>query len=118
MTPDGWTRLFFGDVRKEHKRLRDAVAHQPQHMSVAGINKSMWRLLQIQLESQGEYIMMAQIHDSIIFQAVEEKFDYYMNLTKMNMDTVEAIHSRSVNIPLESSSGTHWNPMTEWEEAA
>jgi DNA polymerase I-like protein with 3'-5' exonuclease and polymerase domains len=117
VTPDGWTRLFFGDVRKDHKRLRDAVAHQPQHTSVAGINKSMLSLLRLQLDSGGDYIMMAQIHDSIIFQAKEEVFDEYMIATREAMTTVEAIHGRSVNIPLETNHGHYWNPMEEWKEA-
>jgi len=117
VTPDGWTRLFFGDVRKDHKRLRDAVAHQPQHMSVAGINKAMWRLLKLEIKSKGEYIMLTQIHDSIIFQAIEEKFDYYMIKTKEYMHTVEAINGRTIDIPLETSYGTHWSPMIEWKEA-
>jgi DNA polymerase I-like protein with 3'-5' exonuclease and polymerase domains len=118
ITPDGWTRLFFGDVRKDHKRLRDAVAHQPQHQSVAGINRALYKLLQLQIESGGDYILMAQIHDSIIFQAKEEKFDYYMIKTQEAMTTIEAIHGRSVNIPLETSFGRYWNPMIEWKEAA
>lgn len=118
VTPDGWTRLFFGDVRKDHKRLRDAVAHQPQHTSVAGINRSMLDLLALQMASGGDYIMLAQIHDSIIFQAKEEVFDEYMIRTREIMTTVEAIHGRSVNIPLETSQGQYWNPMIEWKEAA
>ena len=118
VTPDGWTRLFFGDVRKDHKRLRDAVAHQPQHTSVAGINRVMLDLLALQIASGGDYIMLAQIHDSIIFQAKEEVFDEYMIKTREIMTTVEAIHGRSVNIPLETNQGQYWNPMIEWKEAA
>jgi DNA polymerase I-like protein with 3'-5' exonuclease and polymerase domains len=118
VTPDGWTRLFFGDVRKDHKRLRDAVAHQPQHQSVAGINKTLLLLLHHQIQSQGEYILMAQIHDSIIFQAIEERFDYHMLKTREAMVHFESINGRSVNIPLETNHGHYWNPMIEWKESA
>ena len=113
-TPDGWTRLFFGDPRKDHKILRNAVAHQPQHLSVAGINKSMWDLLHLQMDSKGDYIMMAQIHDSIVFEAKEEKFDYYMEQTMNIMQSVDTVHGRTMVIPLEAEHGTHWKPMQEW----
>ena len=113
-TPDGWTRLFFGDPRKDHKILRNAVAHQPQHLSVAGINKAMWHLLHLQLDSNGDYIMMAQIHDSIVFEAKEEKFDYYMEQTMNIMQSVDTVHGRTMVIPLEAEHGTHWKPMQEW----
>lgn len=118
VTPDNWTRIFFGDVRKDHKRLRDAVAHQPQHTSVAGINRKLFPLLQMQLQSKGAYILMAQIHDSIIFQARQDVFDEYMVKTQEIMTTIESINGRSVRIPLEASHGTHWNPMEEWKDAA
>ncbi len=118
VTPDGWTRLFFGDMRKDHKRLRDAVAHQPQHQSVAGINKTLLILLAHQIASKGEYILMAQIHDSILFQAIEENFDYHMLKTREAMTHFESINGRSVNIPLDTNYGQYWNPMVEWKEAA
>jgi DNA polymerase I-like protein with 3'-5' exonuclease and polymerase domains len=118
ITPDGWTRLFFGDVRKDHKRLRDAVAHQPQHQSVAGINRALPELLDMQINSNGEYILMAQIHDSIIFQAQEKVFDSYMLQTREILTSIEAINGRSVNIPLKTTYGKYWNPMREWKEAA
>ncbi len=118
VTADGWTRLFFGDVKTDHKRLRDAVAHQPQHLSVAGINKSMWRLLNLQIESKGEYILMAQVHDSIMFQAKIEKFDYYMSKTLELMHHIDNINGRTLIIPLEANYGTHWKPMEEWKNVA
>lgn len=118
ITPDGWTRLFFGDAKKDHKVLRDAVAHQPQHMSVASINRIMFKLLQLQFESGGEYILMAQVHDSIMFQAKEEKFDYYMAKTIEIMNTTDEINGRTLRVPLEASCGTHWKPMEEWKKAA
>jgi len=114
-TADGWTRLFFGDARKDHGILRSAVAHQPQHLSVAGINKSMGRLLELQFDSRGDYIMMAQQHDSILFQAKINKFDYYMQATIDRMKTTDRIHGRELTVPLEASYGTHWKPMKEWK---
>ncbi len=113
-TPDGWTRIFFGDPRKDHKVLRNAVAHQPQHLSVAGINKAMWDLLWLQIKSEGEYILMAQIHDSIVFQAKESNFNYYMKETIKLMDRPELVHGRDMVIPLEAEYGKHWKPMEEW----
>jgi len=61
---------------------------------------------------------MAQIHDSIIFQARQDVFDEYMVKTQEIMTTIESINGRSVRIPLEASHGTHWNPMEEWKDAA
>lgn len=110
-TADGWTRHFHGDVVSNHKVLRDAVAHQPQHLTVYPINKGMIIAWKMWLESKGEFIPLAQIHDSIFFEAVEEKFDSYAAQLKEALDMPIIIHGQELRIPTTLKEGKVWSNL-------
>lgn len=69
VSPLGWTRLFFGNPKKDKRALNSAVAHEPQNLSVALINRewyAIWRRT-IYGDLVGRVRIKAQIHDSLPF---------------------------------------------------
>jgi DNA polymerase I-like protein with 3'-5' exonuclease and polymerase domains len=126
VSPDGWTRHFFGDVDKNHKVFRSAVAHAPQHLSVAIINEEMWWIHQeLVIPSNGEFRYKGQIHDSHFAQILTTKLDFYLPkfkeiLTRTKME----VHGRTMVLPADIKIGKTWgeydekkNPegMREWK---
>ena len=109
ITPDGWVRLVEGDIEKHHSILRGIVAHKAQHWSVWGINRAMWKLYyDLQVPSNGEFRLKAQIHDSIVAQAVVERIDYYAEEMKKIMDIPQECEYGTMRIPLDISIGEYW----------
>jgi len=107
----GWTRRFFGNPAS-NVTLRAAVAHAPQNLSVAVINKALIRAFwQLQVPSNGEFMLICQVHDSIVYQAVHEKAEYYKQALNTIMDIpVEFKHSpdHPMRIPTDGNLGTCW----------
>lgn len=69
VSPLGWTRHFFSDPTSSKPALNAAVAHGPQNLSVAIINRvfySIWRDT-VYGDLVGKVRLKAQIHDSIFF---------------------------------------------------
>jgi len=110
----GWTRYFFGNPIKQHKVLREAVAHQSQNLSVHLLNRGMWRIyVQLVLPSNGDFRLKAQIHDSILAQIRKEKTLEYAEKMKEIMDIPVDIFGRTLRIPTDFKTGTTWGKMTE-----
>lgn len=70
ISPLGWTRLFFGRPSKNKQALNSAVAHGPQNLSVAIINKEWYAIWRETMYGKliGRVRIKAQIHDSLPFQ--------------------------------------------------
>jgi hypothetical protein len=69
VSPLGWTRHFFADPSSSKPALNAAVAHGPQNLSVAIINRvfySIWKDT-VYGDLHGRVRLKAQIHDSIFF---------------------------------------------------
>lgn len=114
VSPLGWTRYFFGNPAKQHKVLREAVAHQSQNLSVHALNKSLWRIyVDLVLPSNGEFRLKAQIHDSIFVQAKKEKALEYAAKMKVLMDIPIKVHDRTMRIPTDFKIGPTWGDMKE-----
>jgi len=65
----GWTRRCFGAPRANKQDLNSIVAHAPQNLSVAIVNKewyAIWRET-VYGSLRGRVRVLAQIHDSILF---------------------------------------------------
>ena len=112
----GWTRLFFGDPRSDNT-LRAAVAHAPQNLSVCIINAAFVRLFwQLQVPSNGEFLLIAQIHDSILYQIKEgagtkHTPDWYRNKVEEIMDipvTFDTYPNHPLRIPTNGNLGKCW----------
>ncbi len=109
ITPDGWTRIVLGDIAKDHNVWRSIVAHRSQHFSVVGINEALWRaFLELQLPSGGDFRIKGQIHDSITYQARQDKFDYYTERMLDIMDIPQPTDFGVMRIPLDVERGVYW----------
>lgn len=109
VTPDGWVRLVEGDIEKHHSILRSVVAHKAQHWSVWGINRAFWKIFyELQVPSNGEFRLKAQIHDSIVAQIKEERVDYYSKEMKRIMDIPQECEYGVMRIPLDTEIGDYW----------
>lgn len=69
VSPLGWTRYFHGSPRNNKQHLNSAVAHAPQNLSVAIINREWYKIWRetIYGELRGKVRIKAQIHDSLLF---------------------------------------------------
>lgn len=115
VSPIGWTRHFFGDIVKQHKVFRGAVAHQSQNLSVDLINESFYKVYQeLMLPSKGEFRLIAQIHDSILGQAVKGKaVEYAKAVQKIMLRNQPEIHGRKMLIPVDIKVGQSWGAYDE-----
>jgi DNA polymerase I-like protein with 3'-5' exonuclease and polymerase domains len=65
----GWTRYCFSDPTKSKTALNGYVAHNPQSLNAMTLNKAYIRVfLEIALPNPRDFKLLAQIHDSILFQ--------------------------------------------------
>ena len=109
VTPDGWTRKVFGNISRSHAVKRAIVAHKSQHFSVVGINEALWRLFyEVQVPSNGEFRLKGQIHDSILYQAMDDRFNYYEAETLRVMDIPQPTPHGVLRIPLDTERGEYW----------
>lgn len=116
VSPLGHTRVFFGDIDKNHNMLRGAVAHQPQNLSVTILNKGFMRAYkEIVIPSEGEFRLKAQIHDSILAQYPIRKRDYYIPKLVECMQNPVVIHGRTLRIPLDAKFGKNWADTEKYE---
>lgn len=108
-SPLGWTRYFFGDVIKDHKVFRNAVAHGPQNLSVMILNKGLWKVYKtLVLTQHGLFRLKAHIHDSIFWQSPPEKRAEYDAKVKECMDNPVVIKGRTMRIPVDINHGKNW----------
>lgn len=112
-SPLGWTRYFFADPTASKPAMNAAVAHGPQNLSVAIINRVLYRIWHetIYGELRGSVRLKAQIHDSILFcyntedsaKRVQELMEYPVQIS----DTFGV--TRTMVIPPDLSAGeTVW----------
>lgn len=119
VSPFGWVRIFFGHPRKHKPSLNAAVAHAPQNLSVAIINRewyAIWRET-IYGSLRGHVRIKAQIHDSLLFIYKEIK---YANIVHSMMNTSVPVTgadgvTRTMRIPTDLSTGSR-GPVTRWSE--
>lgn len=102
----GWTRYFFGDVHRNHKVFRGGVAHQSQNLSVHLINREWWRLYkELMLPSNGEFRLIAQIHDSILAQCMNPSQqvaeDYTKEMKRIMTEAETVMHGRKMIMPVD-----------------
>lgn len=105
----GTVRYFFGDISKNHKVFRGAVAHKPQHLSVMILNKGFWRVYkELVIPSNGEFRLKAQIHDSLPSQAIDSKREYYAKEMVRCMDNPVRVCGDILSIPVDYKFGKTW----------
>jgi DNA polymerase I-like protein with 3'-5' exonuclease and polymerase domains len=115
-SPSGHTRFFFGDIEKKYQIFSSAVAHGPQHLTGAVLNKGFWKIWKMQKARPKDMRMKAQIHDSALMQYNDQWFniDFVQEiLTRMN-NPIE-IHKRMLSIPVDYKLGKDWGNMKEYK---
>lgn len=69
ISPLGWTRYCFGDPEKSKPALNAYAAHPSQNLNAGVLNKAWLKVFyNIWLPNQADFKLLAQIHDSILFQ--------------------------------------------------
>ena len=114
VTPDGWRREFLGDIVKDHGVWTAAIAHSPQHLSVAGLNRSIWRIFyEVQIPSGGLIRMKAQVHDSILFAGpttlLQQKEAHITEIMEEPQQTPNGL----MVIPIDTNISYHWKEPKE-----
>jgi DNA polymerase I-like protein with 3'-5' exonuclease and polymerase domains len=72
----GWTRYCFSDPTKSKQALNAYVAHNPQSLNAMTLNKAYIKVfLNVALPNPKDFKLLAQIHDSILFQYREGRED-------------------------------------------
>ena len=118
VSPFGWVRLFHGTPRQNKLHLNSAVAHAPQNLSVAIINREWYRIWRETVYGalRGRVRIKAQIHDSLLFiyrsVADAEAVQALMDLRVQVTDCVGI--TRSMFIPCDLSIGKQ--PTRRWSE--
>lgn len=108
-SPLGHVRYFFGDITKQHKILRSAVAHQPQNLSVTILNKGFYKIYkQLVLPSKGRFRLKAQVHDSVVAQYPAGERHIWVPKMMELMDNPVEVHGRILRIPLDAKCGPCW----------
>ena len=110
VSPNGFTRKFFGDIAKSHDMLRSVVAHQPQNLSVELLNKGFYRIYkELVLKSEGRFRLKAQIHDSVFAQYKKDERSYWVPRMKELLRNPITIYGRELIIPTDAKCGPSWN---------
>lgn len=115
-SPSGHTRYFFGDIDKKYQIFSSAVAHGPQHLTGAVLNRGFWKIWKLQKEHPRDMRMKAQIHDSALTQYRIEGFNIdYVREILSRMDNPVVIHGRTLSIPVDYKLGPSWGNMKEYK---
>lgn len=118
VSPLGWTRRFFGDPGQNKQHLNSAVAHEPQNLSVAIINREWYKVWRetVYGSLRGRVRIKAQIHDSLLFiyRALEDaKRVHALMDTRVTVVGSDRV-TRSLYIPSDLSVGEQ--PTRRWSE--
>ena len=101
-SPSGWTRVFMGDARNDKLALNSAIAHGPQHLSVALLNIGFRKIFDT---LQGaNFKLKAQIHDSVFFQYRIGHEHLVHEANDMLMGEI-TVHGKTLLIPNDATYG-------------
>jgi DNA polymerase I-like protein with 3'-5' exonuclease and polymerase domains len=114
-SPSGHTRYFFGDIDKKYQIFSSAVAHGPQHLTGAVLNRGFWKIWKLQKANPTTLRMKAQIHDSSLQQYKIEERGIYVPTVLEAMKNPITIHKRILSIPVDYKLGTDWGNMKEYK---
>lgn len=116
VSPLGYTRIFFSDPAKNHNALMGAVAHGPQNLSVAILNRQLLKLWEREcLSGNGDVRFLAQIHDSVLLQVKITALDKIEDL-RASMETTIKVNGWDLRIPTDVKCGRVWGEEYSVEE--
>jgi len=114
VSPLGWTRYFFleRDGKLSYTAQTEAIAHEPQNLSVSILNIGLWQVWQMTKESNGEFRLKAQIHDSILAQFKDDKPELTERMNDCLQNPV-VIHGKTLLIPTDVKTSKVWKEPEE-----
>lgn len=114
-----WTRYCFGSPSTNKQHLNAYIAHPPQNLNAITLNKawlSVFFDIAIHPKYKDNFKLIAQIHDSIIFQhRIGHEYLKDMVVERMQIPvTIKAYDGkiRTFTVPADASkSGTYWSDL-------
>lgn len=115
----GWTRYCFGNPDKNKRDLNAYVAHVPQSLNAMTLNKA-FMLVFYDLAFRDDFKLLAQIHDSILFQT-KIGSEFLIDEVKKRMEipvTIEGYDgvTRTFTVPAAAKAGKDGLGATRWSE--
>lgn len=103
LTPLGMGRHFFSRPNDD-STLRELIAHLPQSMVAQLLNLALYRIW----KAEPRAILLAQIHDAIVFQYKEESEQDVLPTVQRLMSTPLHYRGRTLTIPSDIAVGWNW----------
>lgn len=104
-TPLGRRRAFFGRLKAD-TTLREAIAFVPQSTVADILNLAMYRVWK-SLDAGGEFELLGQVHDAILFQYREDRPELVSRALDL-MQIPVVVNGRTMVIPVEAKVGYSW----------
>jgi len=117
----GWTRYCFGNPRTNKMHLNALVAHCPQSLNAMKLNKGFMKVFyELAIPHADEFVLNAQIHDSLLFQFKEGK-EYYAEEVRKRMEIPLTIKSTTgvtytYIVPADIKAGKDGKGAKYWSE--
>jgi len=117
----GWVRYCFDDPSKSKSALNAYVAHPPQSLNAMTLNKAFMRVfyeIAMHPDHHANFKLLAQIHDSILFQ-FREGHEYLAERVRECMEISVSIKGydgkvRSFTVPAALKLGKDGKGSTNW----
>lgn len=118
-----WTRYCFGNPDKSKRDLNSYISHPPQSLNAQTLNKGYLKVfydIAIHPEHSKNFKLLAQIHDSILFQ-YRIGHDYLCQMVKERMEipvTVKGYDGkiRTFTVPSSVKDGKNGQKAIYWSE--
>lgn len=117
----GWTRYCFSDPTRNKRALNAYVAHPPQSLNAMTLNKaflSVFYDIAIHPIHRNNFRLLAQIHDSLLFQTHKDH-TYLAEEVKKRMEIPVTIKgydgkTRTFTVPAALKAGKDGNGVSNW----
>lgn len=121
--PHGWTRYCFGHPGSNKSDANSYIAHVAQSMNAMTLNQAFMRVFyEIAMHPQFKmhFKLIAQIHDSILFQ-FREGHEYLVQMVKERMEIPVTIKGadgivRTFTVPAAAKAGPDGKGAWRWSE--
>lgn len=119
VSKEGLVRYCFSDPSKSKSALNAYVAHPPQSLNAMTLNKAYMRVFyEIALENPSDFKLLAQIHDSILFQFREGREDLAAKVKECMEIPVRICgydtKTREFTVPAALKAGSDGKGSTNW----
>ena len=119
----GWTRYCFGDVDKSKRDRNGYVAHVPQSLNAMVVNKAFIKVfheIQMSPVHNSNFKLLAQIHDSILFQ-FRVGHEYLCEMVQERMELPVTVKSydgvtRTFTVPADIKAGADGKGALYWNQ--